>query len=222
MENTKKAVLFDLDGTLLLSDEKEFYTAYFGALGNFCKELMNPYELVEKIQKIMKEIIMEDGKLTNYERFLNHLTQEVGSDLAKKLEDRFNAFYLTDFNKLKALTLPNEPLINWMKGLKTKKALATNPIFPKVAIVKRMNWVGLEENEFDLITVMEDFHYLKPRGEYYLEISQKLGVDPYECLMIGNDTMLDGSCTKVGMEFKHVDEMKEELEGISNGKDNDA
>jgi FMN phosphatase YigB (HAD superfamily) len=208
----QKAILFDLDGTLLLSDEEEFYGAYFKALSKFCSDLMEPMKLVEKIQKIMRLITMEDGKLTNYERFMNRLEKEVGNELAKKLAERFNTFYSTDFDNLKRLTLPNEALIRWMRTLSAKKVLATNPIFPRIAIVKRMRWAGLKEDEFDLITVMEDFHYLKPRSEYYLEIAKKIEVAPEECLMIGNDTVLDGACTKAGMKFKHVEEMKKELQ----------
>ncbi len=206
-----KAVLFDLDGTLLLSDEEVFYNAYFKALGEFCKDIVNPYKLVEKIQHIIKIITLQDGKMTNYERFMNEMSKEMGEELAKKLEERFNTFYATDFDKLKSLTLPNESLIKWMRELKTKRVLATNPIFPRIAIVKRMKWAGLREDEFDIVTVMEDFHYLKPRKEYYLEISDKLGVPADSCLMIGNDEILDGACTKAGMEFKSIEEMKKEL-----------
>ncbi len=203
-----KAILFDLDGTLLLSDEEEFYTAYYKTLGKYCLDLVEPSKLVQSVQKIMKKITMDDGKANNYDRFINTMKEELGEDLASALERRFNSFYLSEeFNSLKALTVPNEKLISWMRDSKnsdTKKALATNPIFPKIAIVKRMIWAGLRENEFDWITVMENSHFLKPRGEYYSEIAQKLGVDPKECMMIGNDDFLDGSCTKTGMEFKHV------------------
>ena len=30
-------------------------------------------------------------------------------------------------------------------------------------------------------------HYCKPNPNYYLEISEKIGVDPRDCLMIGDD-----------------------------------
>ncbi len=209
-EHMTKAILFDLDGTLLLSDEEEFYTAYYKTLGKYCLDLVEPSKLVQSVQKIMKKITMDDGKSNNYDRFINTMKEELGEDLASVLEKRFNSFYHgEEFNSLKSLTVPNKKLISWMRDSKNsnaKKALATNPIFPKIAIVKRMIWAGLHEDEFGLITVMENSHFLKPRGEYYAEIAQKLDVDPRECVMIGNDDFLDGSCTKIGMNFKRVED----------------
>ncbi len=202
-----KAVLFDLDGTLLLSNEEEFYSAYFKVLGDYCKDLINPFRLVDRVQQIIKKITLDNGNTTNYDKFMEEMKKEMGNYLAEKLEKRFNSFYLTAFNELKSLTVPNVYLIQWMRSLKVKRVLATNPIFPKIAIVKRMEWAGLSEEEFSLVTVMEDSHYLKPRGEYYTEITQKLGVEPQECVMIGNDPILDGACTKIGMRFKHVNEI---------------
>ena len=203
-----KAVLFDLDGTLLLSDEEEFYSAYYKTLGKYCIDLIEPSKLVESVQKIIKKITMDDGKLNNYDRFVNVMKEELGEKLAKALESRFNAFYSSEeFDGLKSLTVPNEKLIGWMRkteNSKLKKVLATNPIFPKSAILKRMEWAGLSERDFDWISVMENSHFLKPRGEYYVEIAQKLAVKPEECMMIGNDALLDGACSKVGMTFKHI------------------
>lgn len=203
-----KAILFDLDGTLLLSDEEEFYTAYYKTLGKYCLDLIEPSKLVGSVQNIMKKITMDSGKANNYVRFVNGMKEELNEDLANALEKRFNSFYFSkEFDSLKFLTVPNKKLISWMRDSRNsnvKKALATNPIFPKIAIVKRMIWAGLCEDEFDWITVMENSHFLKPRGEYYAETAKNLGVDPTECMMIGNDDFLDGSCTKIGMKFKHV------------------
>ena len=203
-----KAILFDLDGTLLLSDEEEFYTAYYKTLGKYCSDLIEPSQLVQSVQKIIKKITMDNSEQNNYDQFMNVMREELGEELSKALEERFNSFYISkEFDSLKSLTKPNEKLIFWMRDSENsnvKKVLATNPIFPRIAIIKRMVWSGLREDEFDVVTFMENSHFLKPRGEYYLEIAKKIGVEPESCIMIGNDDFLDGSCTKIGMKFKHV------------------
>ncbi len=201
-----EAILFDLDGTLLLSNEEEFYRIYFSMLGDFCKDILDPTSLIATIQTLVKKLSSNPNGKSNYEKFMDGMKEEFGIEKAQELEIRFNEFYSTRFKELESLTSPNEKLIRWMRALETKKVLATNPIFPKKAIVERLRWAGLEERNFDLITTMENFSYSKPQKEYYLEIAKRLKTPAQSCLMVGNDLLLDGSCTKVGMDFKHVEE----------------
>ena len=204
------AILFDLDGTFLLfeSSEEDFYRAYFYLLGEFCRDVVEPKTLIPTIQKLVREIsTYQHSKKSNYERFVNGMQKEYGFQVAKELEERFNEFYSTRFKELKTLTFPNKKLIKWMESFEAKKILATNPIFPKKAIIERMNWAGLKENDFILVTTLENFSVSKPQPEYYIEISHRVKVLPERCLMVGNDPFLDGSCTKAGMTFKHVEEL---------------
>lgn len=67
-----------------------------------------------------------------------------------------------------------------------------------------MNWIGLSEKDFHLITDMESFHFCKPDPRYYLEICEKIGVLPEDCVMYGDDEVNDGACEKTGMKFIKV------------------
>ncbi|MBQ7836879.1 MAG: HAD family hydrolase [Clostridia bacterium] len=51
--------------------------------------------------------------------------------------------------------------------------------------------MGLSENDFDLITSYDSDCYCKPNPKYYLSICERMGVDPEDCLMIGNDERED-------------------------------
>ncbi len=195
-----KALLLDLDGTLLLSDEKEFYARYFKLLGNYMKELVEPTTLIKTVERAIDSITINGGGKNNYERFFDELEKNFG-DLAKRLEERFVEFYEGPFDLLREITSPNHELIDKMRKFDGLLVLATNPLFPEVAIRKRAEWAGIGWDEFSLATVMENSHYLKPQREYFLEIADKIGVKPEDCRMVGNDPVLDGASEKVGMKF---------------------
>ena len=56
--------------------------------------------------------------------------------------------------------------------------LASNPIFPLDVQMKRLAWAKLDHLPFELVTHIENMSFCKPRIEYYLEISQKIGEPP--------------------------------------------
>lgn len=83
------------------------------------------------------------------------------------------------------------------KGLRL--ALATNPLFPAVATQRRICWAGLRETDFSLYTTYENSSFCKPNPDYYRQVTEKLGVRPEECLMVGNDVGEDMIAETLGM-----------------------
>ena len=77
--------------------------------------------------------------------------------------------------------------------------LATNPLFPAVATYSRIRWTGLTPEDFLLVTTYENATRCKPNPDYYLEILDKLGLVPEECLMVGNDAEEDMIAAQTGM-----------------------
>ena len=78
-------------------------------------------------------------------------------------------------------------------------ALATNPLFPRVATHSRIRWAGLEPEDFELVTTYESSRFCKPNLRYYEEILDQLQVQPGECLMVGNDADEDMVAERLGM-----------------------
>lgn len=78
-------------------------------------------------------------------------------------------------------------------------ALATNPVFPRVAIEERMRWAGIDGLPFDLVSTYEDFHYCKPSRGYYEELLERLEVRADQCVMVGNDMQEDMMAGALGM-----------------------
>ena len=51
-----------------------------------------------------------------------------------------------------------------------------------------------------MYTTYENSSFCKPNPKYYLEILEKIGVAPEECLMVGNDVTEDMVAKELGME----------------------
>ena len=197
-----KAVLFDLDGTLLPMDYDGFLQLYFGNLAKrMAKYEYDPDELVKNICTGTKAMVMNDGSCMNETRFWDVIAGIYGVDV---LQDKvlFDDFYREEFIKAK-VACGFEPMaketVELVKKLGMKTALATNPIFPMIATRQRMDWAGLKKEDFELCTTYENIGVSKPNPAYYTEIAKRLDVAPEECLMVGNDVAEDMVAAKAGM-----------------------
>ena len=185
-----KAVLFDLDGTLLPMDQDEFVKAYLGLLGK--RLAPRGYEF-EKFIKVMWNgvgaMVKNDGGCTNEEAFWKIFTEAFGE---ASLDDKpfIDEFYHNEFNKVQAVCGFNKAAKEIVELVREKgklPVLATNPLFPHTATENRMRWAGLEPEMFAAYTTYEDCHYCKPNPKYYQELLDKLELKPEECIMVGND-----------------------------------
>lgn len=189
-----KAILFDLDGTLLPLDEKLFVDIYFTELSKVFSEYnIESNKLVEAIWSATHEIIKNDGKRTNEEAFWEKFKSIINIDLLN-IKEVLEKFYANEFfTKLKKCSTENnlaKVAVNLAKKNGRKVVLATNPVFPIDALV-RLKWTGLDIDDFDYVTHYSNSSFSKPNPKYYLDLCKKLGVEPKECLMIGNDERQD-------------------------------
>ena len=74
-----------------------------------------------------------------------------------------------------------------------------NPIFPRCATMNRIDWAGLDPEDFKIITTYEDHVYCKPNPEYFRQILEQFELDPSECLMVGNDVEEDLAIRALGV-----------------------
>lgn len=197
-----KTVLFDLDGTLLPMDQDTFTNAYFKELAKKMAPFgYNPDELVKGVWKGTGAMVRNDGTKTNEEAFWEVFLKIFGEEHKKDL-DTFTEFYENEFNKAKAVCGFNEAsaeVIATLKEKGKKVVLASNPLFPMIAQKSRMNWAGLNTDDFAYITSYENSHYCKPSKEYYTEIAELLDLNPEECLMVGNNATEDMVAREAGM-----------------------
>ncbi len=196
-----KAVLFDLDGTLLPMDQDVFVKAYFvGLTKKLAPFGFEPQMLVKAIWKGTEAMILNDGNASNESVFWDAFAAIFGEEV-RKYEPTFSKFYEQEFQNVKNVCGFNEKsaeVIKYLKDNGITVALATNPIFPEIATKSRINWAGLCADDFSLITTYENSNYCKPNPKYYLEIAEKLNINPTECLMVGNDVGDDMTAEKAG------------------------
>lgn len=195
-------ILFDMDGTLLPMDNDEFTKGYFKLLAaKLAPHGYEPKQLVEAIWAGTAAMVKNDGKQSNEAAFWKKFSEIYGE---KVLADKplFDEFYEKDFQKAKELCKVNPKAaiaVHTVKEIGFQVALATNPIFPASATESRIRWAGLEPDDFELFTTYENIGYCKPNPDYYREIAKRLGVEPEQCLMVGNDVTEDMIAETVGM-----------------------
>lgn len=197
-----KTVFFDLDGTLLPLDMEAFMNAYFQEVGRAFNSTMEPKVLINMIMKATEYMVgnLEPYK-TNREVFEEELERLMGKDISTLME-KFLHFYATDFRNIRQIVSP-EPICKKVVGTLVNKGydviLATNPLFPRIAIEERVRWAGIETKVFKTITVFEEMHFCKPNLEYYKEIMEIINTEPECCLMVGNDVEEDMVAGQLGM-----------------------
>lgn len=196
----RSTILFDLDGTLLPMDNELFEKRYFKGLCTVLPEVP-PQELVAHVWAGTKAMAMNDGTKTNREAFAEVFSEKTGLDYYG-LEDSFLEFYRTGFQKCVETCMVTElskEIVHVLQKKGYNVAIATNPLFPQIATHSRLRWLGMEPEEFPLVTTFEDSHHAKPNPKYYLEVCERLGVKPEDCIMFGNDVAEDGIAATVGM-----------------------
>ena len=198
-----KTICFDLDGTLLPLDMKRFEPVYFNGLMKHFEGIIDGQQLVKIIWEATKAMITNKEHITNETVFMNHLKTLIEPDQLGLYQQKFQDFYLSDFDSLKAIIEPNELIQQSVKLLQNKGysiLLCTNPLFPQVAIHKRIEWAGFKPSDFSYVTTFENSHYCKPQIEYYQEVVNDNDLNASECLMVGNDPLEDMIAQKIGMQ----------------------
>ena len=210
-----KAVLFDLDGTLLPLDQDVFAKKYF----NYLTETVAPHFAdAKKIIKIMlagmDAMVKNDGSKTNKEVFFETAEKLGGKDLCKEplLFGYYDGLYL----KLKddcRPTAASKKVVSLCKNAGLRTVLATNPVFPRIALDVRLSWIGLTDRDFEHITDYENSSFCKPDTGYYREILSTVGKEPQNCIMIGNNVCEDMAAAGLGIKCFLVTDFLENPDG---------
>ena len=197
-----KYILFDLDGTLLPMEQKPFVKAYFSGLAKKLAPLgYEPNLVIDAVVRGVGAMTNNDGRETNEIVFWNNFAEILGEEV-RKHQELFENYYKKEFQELKNVC-GFEPMAKEVIGLVKEKgfkvALATSPVFPRIATESRIRWAGLELDDFEIVTTYEDYSYAKPNLRYYKEVLLQLNVKPEECVMIGNDVQEDMIASELGM-----------------------
>lgn len=195
-------VLFDLDGTLLPMELDSFIKAYFTSISEYlAPHGYDPKLLAHAVWQGFATTLANDGTKPNEDLFWEGFSLSLGKD-ARADEQLFRSYYESRFDDVGASCGKTEhakEIVSLVKAKGLTPVLATNPVYPMIATEHRIKWAGLSPSDFALITAYENSCYCKPKDEYYRMITERLGVCPEECLMIGNDVDDDMPAERLGM-----------------------
>ena len=197
-----KAILFDLDGTLLPMDQEVFVRDYLGRMAAFlAPHGYDPQSLIKAVWAGTGAMVKNDGKALNEDVFWYVFNSILGRDAKQDLA-LFEEFYRTEFQKAKDSCGFNPmaaETVRQIKAMGYRLILATNPLFPAIATYSRIRWAGLNPEDFELVTTYENSRFCKPNPDYYREILGKIALDGSQCLMVGNDVGEDMIAGTLGM-----------------------
>ena len=185
-------LLLDLDDTLLSNDIDQFQKVYLQRLAEFLRQFVAPDAMLHQMSKAVHAMLSKDTALgTLQDTFDANFYTPLGLE-KEALSDRIAGFYATQFPGLRSLTQPRPAAIRlveqaFQRGYRV--VIATNPLFPRTAILQRLDWAGLRPDAypFALISSYETFHFCKPNPAYYCEILAQLGWPEDRFVMIGNN-----------------------------------
>ncbi len=198
-----RAVLFDLDGTLLpIADQNAFIKCYFSKLAGYLSTCgYEPRALMGAVGKGVDAILHNDGVHTNETVFWAAFASVFG-EKAREDEPHFAAFYEKHFDELReccGYSASAAETVAEIRAMGLRVALATNPVFPQIATRKRMAWAGFTPEDFELYTTYENSSFCKPNLDYYREVLDRMGLSAEEVLMVGNDVGDDMVAASLGM-----------------------
>jgi len=203
-ERRIKALLLDLDDTLLINDMGAFAPHYYRALLASFDGVCPPGLFLEALQAGMRAMLQNDGSgPTNEVVFSEVFCARSGLDRASTLA-RFARFYSQEFDKLAVHTQADPDarrLVELAFAEGYQVAIATQPVFPRKAILTRLRWaqVPAEEYAYDYVSSYEVLAACKPSPLYFETIVRALGRAPEKCLMVGDSPSSDLPAQRVGL-----------------------
>lgn len=189
-------LLLDLDGTLLENDMDGFLRAYLSAFGKYVQNIIHPEIFVQSLllgtrqmaSNRLPDRTLEEVFDTNFYPAVKHKKEETQELFASFYEEVFPTFKTLTRARPEAVELVEEA---FARGYRV--GIATNPLFPRAAILHRLDWAGLPASDypFVLIPSYETFHFSKPSPAFFIEYLAGIGLPDEPVLMVGDDVSND-------------------------------
>lgn len=213
-----RALFLDLDGTLLENDIGTFLPAYLNLLGEFMAEVAPPEQLTRQVLQATQAMVAnQDPRRTLKEVFDEAFYPAMGTTEAA-WHDRIDRFYREVFPELRALCRPRpgaQALVAGALARGLEVVIATNPLFPRVAIEQRLAWAGVPVDRFrySIVASYESFHFAKPNMAFFAEALGRLGLPPAQAAMVGDEETTDlVPARHLGMAARQVGQSEADLE----------
>ena len=190
------SLLLDLDDTLLDSNIDALIPVYFKKLAAHMADSVPPDKFIRELARGTQIMYAS----TRMDRTLEQVFSEnfyPALDLPQAdLAAAIDKFYDDVFPTLEPLTKPRPEavaLVEWAFSQGWNVAIATDPLFPRKAILHRLRWAGLapEKYPFTLIPDFQTFHFAKASVAYFPEFLARMGWTEGPLLMVGDSLERD-------------------------------
>jgi FMN phosphatase YigB (HAD superfamily) len=191
MHHTIRAILFDMDGTLLDNDMNVFLPHYFELLSAHVAHILPREPFMARLMQASQKIQGNDGRATNEQVFAAAF-YPLDGHLREEIEPLFLEFYAHTFPTLQAYTrrLPEaRQVVQSAFDLGCDVVVATNPFFPATAVEQRLAWAGVADFPYRLVTSYENSRAAKPNLLYFEQILETIGQPPEASLVVGDEDM---------------------------------
>ncbi|GAB4510439.1 MAG: hypothetical protein OHK0046_07260 [Anaerolineae bacterium] len=206
-----KAVLLDLDNTLLVNPDHVFAVEFMRLVDAHVEKAWQFRGISTHVRQSLQAMLMpRTPPLTNYRLAVDVLSSATGRPTEDVLAI-FEQFYLEAYSSLRQCVKTIAVVPDLVAHLQThgySVVIATNPVYPAVAIQQRLAWAGLSERfeDYAFVTHAENMHFAKPNPAYYAEILARVGVEPDEAVMVGDSLINDMEpAGSVGLHTYHID-----------------
>jgi FMN phosphatase YigB (HAD superfamily) len=192
-----KVVLLDLDATLIRVQTEVFVREYVRGLSERLAEALQlpPERCAQALRSAAQAIGADlDPSCSNRAVFERSLAESLAIPPAL-LRDIFERAHAVVYPLLAPLVAPEPaalPLLERLLAREIAFAVITNPFFSLEAICQRMVWGNLPlDLPYALITSLDEMHFAKPRPHFYEEVLARIGLEPDQAIMVGDDLYND-------------------------------
>jgi len=196
-----RTALFDLDGTLLPVEMGFFLKHYMNALAKSFLDVM-PREAFDKalLGATYETINNVDPSIGNLAAFAAAFTRRSGL-LWEDVWPTIQRYYIDEYPELRKLVpaVAALPVVKQCIDNGWDVVLATQPLFPEIAVRERMKWCGIDSLPWKFVSTLDNMHHCKPHLDYYREVLKEAGLEPGRCVMVGNDMQEDMVAKGLGM-----------------------
>lgn len=184
-------LLLDLDDTLLSNNTDIFLPAYLQLLGKHLSNMVPPEAMIHHLLASTQAMVANNSARLTLEHAFDRAFYPAIGHTKEEMRPLLEQFYTEVFPTLHAITAPRPEAIHLVEYAAAQGhtlVVATNPIFPRQAILHRLSWAGLppERAPFALITDYEHFHFAKPNPAFFAEILAQLDWPAQPAVAIGN------------------------------------
>lgn len=192
----KLTLLLDLDGTLLVNEMEGFLSAYMKALSAHMEPHAEQNRLVSTLLAATQKMISNQRPDRKLKEAFDESFYPVLGLKEETVRETIDTFYREIFPSLREITQPRPEAVKLVKEALERGyniGIATNPLFPRTAILQRINWAGInpEKDDIALIPSYETFSFSKPNPTFYSEFLAKMGWPEGPVVMVGNDIEAD-------------------------------